>query len=193
MHPLPPPVHPGVSVSALKCENVRNPLGIDAPQPRLNWILTSGERGQRQSAYRVLVASSLALLTRDRGDLWDTGKVTSNRSIQVEYAGRPLTSGDHCYWKVRVWDRVGQPSTWSAPASWSIGLLKPADWRASWITFTPSAFNADSAGGAVTLDGAHWIWFSEGAARVRVPAGVRYFRRTFTLPVGAVSRIARGI
>ena len=63
------------------------------------------------------------LLAKDQGDLWDSGKVASDQSIQVEYAGKPLESGRLCHWKVRVWDKDGKPSAWSAPAGWSMGLL----------------------------------------------------------------------
>ncbi|MBN2024866.1 MAG: glycoside hydrolase family 78 protein [Pirellulales bacterium] len=117
----------------LRCEYLVDPLGIDVVQPRLSWIVVSPERGQRQTAYRVLVASSPEKLAADQGDLWDTGRVESDQTIHVVYQGSPLESQERCYWKVRVWDRQGQPSAWSEPASWSMGLLDPADWRAQWI------------------------------------------------------------
>ena len=86
-----------------------------------------------QSAYQVLVASSEATLARDRGDLWDSGKVVSGQSVHVVYAGRPLTSRAVCYWKVRVWDQEGRVSSWSAPARWEMALVEPGDWTASWV------------------------------------------------------------
>jgi alpha-L-rhamnosidase len=125
----------------LRCEYRENPLGIDAAKPRLSWIIQAKneggnlkpERGVRQTAYQVLVASSEALLKKDQGDLWDSGKVASDQSIQVEYAGKPLESRMYCHWKVRVWDKDGKASDWSAPAGWSMGLLKPDDWQAKWV------------------------------------------------------------
>jgi len=122
-----------IKPSTLKCEYRANPLGIDVVKPRLSWILESSGRGQKQTAYRVVVASSEERLEADKGDLWDSNKVASDRSIQVEYAGKPLRSRMHCYWKVRVWDKDGQASTWSEPAMWSMGLLTASDWQASWI------------------------------------------------------------
>jgi hypothetical protein len=77
------------------------------------------------------VASLEALLKKDRGDLWDSGKVASDQSIQVEYAGRPLASRQQCFWKVKVWTLTS--SAWSKPAFWSMGLLTPADWQAKWV------------------------------------------------------------
>jgi len=122
-----------VSVKQPRCEYRVNPLGIDVVKPRLNWILQSSERGQKQTAYRVLVASSRKKLTSDEGDLWDSGKVESDRSIHVVYEGRPLESRMRCWWKVRVWDGAGKASAWSEPAMWSMGLLQPGDWKAQWI------------------------------------------------------------
>jgi alpha-L-rhamnosidase len=117
-----------------KCENLVDPLGIDVTQPRMSWVLTSPQRGQKQTAYQVLVASSPELLTQRQGDLWDSGRVASDRSIHVAYAGKPLQSRMQCYWKVRVWDKDGKPSAWSEPAFFSMGLLDVADWGgAQWI------------------------------------------------------------
>ena len=124
----------GVRVENLRCEYRENPLGIDDTAPRLFWQLKSDERGQRQTAYRVLVASSADLLKQGQGDLWDSGKVESDQSIQVRYAGKPLVSREQCFWKVQTWDKDGVVSKWSAPAMWEIGLPETNDWSvASWI------------------------------------------------------------
>jgi alpha-L-rhamnosidase len=117
----------------LRCEYRTNPLGIDVEKPRLSWVIQSARRGERQTAYQVLLASSETLLKKDKGDLWDSGKVASDQSIQVEYAGKPLESRMVCHWKVRVWDKDGKASDWSKPALWTMGLLKPEDWQAKWI------------------------------------------------------------
>ena len=120
----------------LRSEYRANPQGIDVTDPRLSWVLTAADpkaRGLRQTAYRVIVASSERALAANTGDLWDTGKVASDQSAQVVYRGKPLTSGAAAFWKVQVWDQAGQPSDWSAPAQWSMGLLHPEDWKAKWI------------------------------------------------------------
>jgi alpha-L-rhamnosidase len=135
----------------LRCEYRENPLGIDAEKPRLSWVVGGSKseisnpesgiqnpiseipRGQKQSAYQILVASSAELLKKNQGDIWDSGKVVSDRSIQVEYAGKPLESRRVCHWQVRVWLDDGEVSGWSAPAGWSMGLLKLDDWTAKWI------------------------------------------------------------
>jgi len=117
----------------LRCEFSADPLGIDVAQPRLFWRVESPERGQRQSAWRVLVASSPELLAQDRGDLWDSGRVASEQTTFVRYAGAALTSSQRVFWKVRAWDRDGQATPWSEPATWTMGLLAAADWKAAWI------------------------------------------------------------
>jgi len=118
----------------LSCEYAVNPLGMDVKNPRLSWTLESAKRGQSQTAFRILVASSEEALAKDKGDLWDSGKVASNETIQVLYRGRPLKPSQQVFWKVRVWDNAGNASAWSRPASWTMGLLNKADWQAQWIT-----------------------------------------------------------
>ena len=126
-------VGPGISTTDLRCEYRTNPLGIDEARPRLGWVLHSDRRDEGQSAYRVLVATSEALLAHDKGDLWDSGKVGSSESVSVAYGGAPLRSHAACYWKVRVWDRNGRASPWSTPANWEMALVAPTDWKATWV------------------------------------------------------------
>ena len=133
----------GLKPVALRCEYAVNPLGVDVSAPRLFWIVESKERGQKQTAYQILVASSSEKLAKDRGDLWDSGKVASDETIQIPYAGEPLKSSQQVFWKVRVWDADGKVSAWSQPATWTMGLLNPDDpslpgsdapgWQAKWI------------------------------------------------------------
>ncbi|MDD3108844.1 MAG: hypothetical protein PHV49_06530, partial [Alistipes sp.] len=77
-------------VERLRCEYLCEPQGIDIKTPRLSWVITSKVRGDRQSAYRIVVASTPEKLRRGEGDLWDSGRIDSDKSSQVEYAGRPL-------------------------------------------------------------------------------------------------------
>ena len=96
--------------------------------------MESKSRGEKQTAFQILVASSPKLLQQDNGDLWDTGKLAGDETIGTVYAGTPLVSQEYCYWKVCVWDRDGH-AIWSHPAKWSMGLLKPEDWQAGWIGY----------------------------------------------------------
>ncbi|MCD6395119.1 MAG: alpha-L-rhamnosidase N-terminal domain-containing protein, partial [Planctomycetes bacterium] len=122
-----------VRVLDLRCEYRVNPRGIDVAGPRLSWVLESNERSQRQSHYRILVASNEETLRTGGGDLWDSGKVVSDRTTQIVYGGKMLESGMVCCWKVKVWDGDNKPAQWSKPAIWSMGLLAPSDWKAEWI------------------------------------------------------------
>ena len=108
----------------------------------MSWILLSAERGQKQSAYQILAASSAEALARDEADLWDSGRLDSDQSAQVVYGGKPLASRSRVWWKVRVWDKAGQPTAWSAPANWEMGFLNPSDWRARWIADAASTSNS---------------------------------------------------
>jgi alpha-L-rhamnosidase len=108
-------------------------MGIDVLQPRFEWRLEGSRRGQMQTAYEVLVASSPKILAEDRGDQWDSGKVTSGDSTQVVYEGRPLEGSHTYYWKVRYWDNEATPSDYSEPASFEMGLLARSDWKGKWI------------------------------------------------------------
>ena len=160
----------GLAVQNLRCEYLENPTGIDVLQPRLAWGLRSEERGQKQSAYRVLVASVPERLAADLGDLWDSGKVVSDQTIQVAYAGSALNTRQRCFWKVRAWDRNGQPTPWSGAATWSMGLLQPADWKAEWIAYRPPApvispHNGYHSALALTADTNKWVSVDLGAAR----------------------------
>lgn len=135
-------------VTNLRCEYLKDPLGIDVSKPRLSWALEqrhqgTGDRGQRQTAYQVLVASSEELLKKNQGDLWDSGEVVSDRSVAIPYGGRALDSGRTYHWRVRVWDNQGVVSSWSESARWTMGKLKPEDWSARWIGAPPASSRTD--------------------------------------------------
>lgn len=123
----------------LKCEYSDFPVGIGNISPRLSWILNSDKRNQKQSAYRILVASGKEILDKDIGDLWDSRKVISDESVHIVYKGRELHSGMRCWWKVCAWDQDNKKSGWSKTAAWEMGLLSPEDWKAEWITFQGSS------------------------------------------------------
>jgi hypothetical protein len=129
----PPAAAQALTAFDLRCDAAVEPLGVDSEKPRLAWKVRGEGRGRRQTAYRVLAASSAAELGRERGDLWDSGVVSSDESIGVPYGGAPLRSFQRVFWKVRIWDEAGAPSAWSPAAGWTMGVLTPADWRAAWI------------------------------------------------------------
>ena len=117
------------------CEYLHNPMVVDVPKPRLSWINIAdrNECGQFQTAWEIRVASTIDKLLAGQADQWNSGKVMSNESVNIHYDGKPLSSRQDCWWQVRVWDRKGKVSDWSEPAFWSMGLLRPEDWKAQWI------------------------------------------------------------
>ncbi|MCA9256596.1 MAG: alpha-L-rhamnosidase N-terminal domain-containing protein, partial [Phycisphaerales bacterium] len=137
----------------------------------LSWLMTSDARGARQTAYQIQVATSEDRLAEDKPDLWDSSRVESSDSALIPYAGKPLVSRTHAFWRVRLWDEHDQPSPWSDVAQWSMGLLRPTDWRAQWIgedadsdTFQP-ANNGYHSEFTNAAEGAKWIVIDLGAAK----------------------------
>ena len=131
------------AVNSLKVQQTTTPLGMDAAHPSLSWQLSSADAGVRQTAYRVLVATSPGLLQPGQQDVWDSGKVTSASSVGVAYAGPALASGTRYYWAVQVWDGTDSASGWSEPTWFETGLLHAGDWgSALWVA--PDAADARS-------------------------------------------------
>ncbi len=117
----------------LKCDGQTGAV-ISSAVPQLSWRVESGERGQAQSASQILVASSAEILAAGQGDLWDSGKVKTQRSPLISYVGKKLLAGQRCHWKVRCWDANDKASEWSAPAIWEVAPTSPTDWQgARWI------------------------------------------------------------
>ena len=171
----------------LQCEYVTNPLGIQVTQPRLQWQMQDERRGAKQTAYQVLVASTAQRLAREEADLWDSGKVESDRSTQIVYSGKPLRSRDRCYWKVRIWDAEGEPTAYSAPALWTMGLLDADAIEGKWIGLEERLIHpaklGDPAAKALNFEGCAWFWYPDAGAEAKTaPPGIRYFRKTIEIP-----------
>lgn len=123
----------------LTCEYFTAPIGLDERRPRLSWQASATRRGARQTAYQVLVGQDRAMLAAAdagrpvSGLLWDTGKVLSDTTVHVPYAGVALQPGQRCFWRVRLWDENDAVSEWSEVAYWEMGLLDSSSWQADWI------------------------------------------------------------
>jgi alpha-L-rhamnosidase len=122
-----------VVVAAVRTEYQQNPMGIDVRKPRFSWQLRSDRRNVTQSAYQIQVAANEKDLIAGRKLIWDSTKVNSDESIHRVYEGPPLQSAQRYFWRVRVWDDRATASDWSETAFWEMGLLRPEDWKASWI------------------------------------------------------------
>lgn len=163
-------------------EGMVNPVGLDVDAPRLSWKLRAASpdaRNLEPVAWQIVVASSPEALARDEGDLWDSGRVDSRDSLWIPYAGRPLRTGQRCYWKVRAWERSmpGVPSPWSEPARWVMGVVHTEDWAAKWIGPHPATCPPSDLGGA------KWIGANSTDATEHGAHGVRRFLRFFDAAV----------
>ncbi len=129
-----------VKVEHLLTENSVDPISVDALIPRFSWKLAAdGIRDVKQIVYEIKV-------TNGKHSVWNSGKVISDQSVYVPYGGETLLSGQKYNWQVRVWDNSGKASEWAGPASFQMGLLNAADWKAQWIIpgFTEDSVNRPS-------------------------------------------------
>src|SRR5262249_51222206 len=113
------------------CELMAQPklaLITDA-KPAFGWVVNSKVNGDYQTAYQVQVASWPEKFSRGQADLWDSGKVASRQSVNVEYAGKPLHSHQTYFWRVRTWDREGEVSAFSSLQEFRTGKLNGPDER----------------------------------------------------------------
>src|SRR5476651_1533934 len=123
-------------VGHLQCEYQTNPIGVDAVNPMLNWQIESSTRNTQQTNYRVLVSDDSVKLIANQANVWDSGKIKSDQSIQIKYNGKALLSVKKYYWKIMVWDNMGNTSARSKIACWQMGLLEVSDWKnAQWIGY----------------------------------------------------------
>ena len=165
----------GNAPAHLQCEGMQEPMGIDITHPRLSWQLQDSRRGARQAAYEIRVASSSEALAQDHADVWDSGRVDSDQSVNVSYSGPAVESRRRYYWQVRVWDPQGQASTYSQTSWWEMGLLSSQDWKAKWITRDMPLERGD-------YDSApKWIWPPGDNALTNATPGKHSFRFSFKL------------
>ena len=129
--------------SNLSCEQVTNPLGIDTKNPLLSWIIEASMNDIRQSAYEIIVSNDKAKIDKNTGDIWNTGKVSSDVTVFVTYEGEPLKAFTRYYWKVKVYNQNGTASEWSPVAWFETAMLDALDWKASWIGDGSKQFTRD--------------------------------------------------
>ncbi len=122
-----------IQIKEVLCESRVNPVGLDVSQPELSWQLISAVRNTMQTAYEIKVAESLNDLAKSKNLVWNSGKILSDQSAHLTYAGSVLQSVKKYYWQVRVWDNKGNVAVWKEPSFWQMGFLKPEDWKAKWI------------------------------------------------------------
>lgn len=121
----------------LRVQNLDCPIGITTKRPVFSYWLSGSrsmvESWQGQNAFRLLAASSMELLNKDCGDLWDSGIKKQKEVFGIRYDGKRLESRQRVYWKVKVWNETEVESDWSEAAFFEMGLLEKADWKGVWI------------------------------------------------------------
>lgn len=169
-----------LAAATLRCEALVNPVGIATATPRLSWKLNPVQKtayNLSQTGYRIVVGT-----TPGKADLWDTGRVNSDATFGIKYAGKSLASNQQVWWRVQVFDQAKNASVWSEPAKWSVGLLKPSDWKAAWVGFDAPRKGLDAKD---LFDGANWIWFGDDNADFAA------FTRKFSLRSGVKKAVLR--
>lgn len=178
----------------LQVDNLKAPLGIDDPAPRFSWQLRDPARGARQTAYEVQVASQKSLLQQGKANVWTSGRISGDKSLNIRYAGPALKPSTRYFWRVKVWGAGGKSYSASKIAWWEMGLGKQADgqsaWRAQWIGYqTPEE-------AAVRRAKAVWITSPDVKAMAAEKAAVeRFAYRTtvhLTKPVRFAALFATG-
>ncbi len=125
---------PTLSAYDLRCEYLRDPIGVDAKPPRLSWKVKSlnpSARGQKQAGYEIIVADSIEALKEGRTTYWHSGPIKSEQTSFIDYKGKPVPAGATVFWKVRLQNSEGKEGAWSKPASWTAA----PEWNADWISF----------------------------------------------------------
>jgi len=158
----------------LHCESLVQPLGVDVPRPMLSWRIDDARSGARQRSYEVQVfghAPTAAIVTPD---VWDSGKVDSDVSSGVPYAGPALMPERRYFWRVKVWDQDGKPYPLSEVSWWETGLMDQANWRGKWIGYEEPELHSVRTSGA--------IWITNVASQPTAAADTHHdFRYRFDL------------
>jgi alpha-L-rhamnosidase len=121
--------------AGLQVDNLKTPLGIDDPAPHFSWQLEDPSLGAKQTAYEVQVASSAERLAAGKADVWDSGRVESDSSINIPYAGPALQPSTRYFWSVKLWNAEVKPYSPSETSWWETGLMKQDAWSAQWIGY----------------------------------------------------------
>ncbi|MGO3163274.1 MAG: family 78 glycoside hydrolase catalytic domain [Sphingobacteriaceae bacterium] len=115
----------------LKSEHLVNPLGIDAPAPRLSWKMSDTRSGAKQTAYQIQVGTDSLALVEGRELFWDSGKESKADNL-IRYQGPALSPQTKYFWKVGIWDHTGEKQV-SSVNSFETGKMGKAVWKGAWI------------------------------------------------------------
>ncbi|WP_253274003.1 family 78 glycoside hydrolase catalytic domain [Flammeovirga sp. OC4] len=127
--------HLPIEFKSLKCNSISQPMGLDTPYPAFSWEVEASGYNKKQSAYQLIVASSLEKLNEEKADIWNDGKIQTDQTSYIQYNGKKLKPFQTYYWKVKIWDENGVASDWSSATSFEMGLMSEQNWGDSkWLT-----------------------------------------------------------
>jgi alpha-L-rhamnosidase len=161
---------------ALTCDSLTQPLGIDSTKPLFAWKLKDDRTGAKQTAYEILVSSRPSQTGVLNADVWDSGRIASEQSVNVSYDGKPLAAETRYYWQVRVWGQDGKPYPLSITAWWETGLMTSGAWKAQWIGYEEQELQS------VRHSGATWITNAAAPGFKSLEDMHHDFRLAFALP-----------
>lgn len=109
--------------TGLLCELLSHPelSVITNPAPSFSWIVNSQSNDASQTAYQIIVSNREKDIYNLEGATWNSDKVTSSKSSNVEYSDTPLSDNSNYYWMVRTWDENSNVSDWSEAQNFKTG------------------------------------------------------------------------
>lgn len=165
----------GIEIQQLRCDEKENPVGVSFKDIRFSWLWKSIHQYDRQSSYRIVVASDWSKLEAGEYDVWDSGQVASDRNVQLAYEGVPLEGNCRYYWKVKIWNARGEASGWSCSASFVPAIRRDTDWLdAKWIGLKELPVEQRLVPGIHVHENHQHVLIEE-------PALVPYLRKSFVL------------
>jgi alpha-L-rhamnosidase len=156
-------------IKNLKMEYLVNTLALPVEQPHFSWQMVSDERDLMQTAYSIKVWS-------DQGTVWNTNKIESDKSLDIQYNGKKLMPFSKYTWQVKAWDNKGNVNI-SDNVVFETGPMSNKDWQAQWIGMPSKKKDTYD----YKLDQAFWIWYPEGRTNADNPTGSRFFKTSFNV------------
>lgn len=117
----------------LQTEYLINPIGIDAPQPRLSWQLQDNRQGAEQTAYRIVVDKDSAAVLEGKSSVWNSGWINAASRL-VTYNGTALQPFTRYFWRVELAGKDKRKLGASTIASFETGMMDSKNWKGAWIS-----------------------------------------------------------
>jgi len=152
------------AVVDLRTEFDCEPENAPPESVRFSWRVATDERGASQTAYRVFLARSREAAAAGRGEVWDSGRVESDRSTNVT-CPVSLEADATYHWTVRVWDGDGTPAEPAEPARFGTALGGAGDFDGEWIGHQPGAGDSNGYRSRWGKGESEWVQVDLGESR----------------------------